>query len=59
MCDGILHVNRFHHLNFLILHVYFVQNLCTMNILEERDDNPLTIKIPSKMVIELSIQSFF
>jgi hypothetical protein len=34
ICDGILHVNMFHYLKIPILHVHFLQNLPTINILD-------------------------
>jgi hypothetical protein len=34
ICDGILHVNMFHYFKIPYLHVHFLQNLTTMNILD-------------------------
>ena len=34
ICDDILHVNMFHYLKSPILHVHFLQNLSTINILD-------------------------
>jgi hypothetical protein len=34
ICDGFLHVNMFYYFKSPILHVHFLQNLSTMNILD-------------------------